>query len=142
MLAGRDAERSAYHEAGHAVAGRALGLPCGRATIVPKQGEHAGYAIVGSRGAPVQHRIVVGMAGAAAEAEYFGAAVCDGVDGERIDRLIVQTGLSEGTLDRLRQQTHALLSRHWNSVERVAEALLVRRRLAGHEIDALIEEDT
>jgi ATP-dependent Zn protease len=132
--------RSAYHEAGHAVAGRALGLPCGRATIVPKRGKYAGYAVVSTRGPPVQHRIVVGLAGAMAEAEYFGAAACDGIDGERIDRLVAQTGLSECTFDRLRRQTHALLSWHWDSVERVAEALLAHKRLAGHEIDALIED--
>jgi hypothetical protein len=77
--------------------------------------------------------------GPAAEAEYFGTAVCDGVDAARVNRLVVQTGLSERTLDRLRRQTHALLSRHWDSVARVAEALLVRKRLAGHEIDALMK---
>ena len=38
--------RTAYHEAGHAVAGRVLGMMCGRATIVPDfDAMEAGFTI-------------------------------------------------------------------------------------------------
>ena len=37
---------TAYHEAGHAVMGRVLGLTCGRASIVPNQRQRtAGYSM-------------------------------------------------------------------------------------------------
>jgi ATP-dependent Zn protease len=39
-------ERCAYHEAGHAVCGRVLKLPCGGATIVPNGLGFDGHAVV------------------------------------------------------------------------------------------------
>jgi len=38
---------TAYHEAGHAVIARLLGLPCGKATTVGDNEEELGHAVVG-----------------------------------------------------------------------------------------------
>jgi hypothetical protein len=82
---------------------------------------------------------MVSLSGAAAEAMLVGEATCDGVDCDRVDRLVAKHGLTEHKLERLWRRTCTLLDRHRDSVQRVAEALLARKMLTGRQIDALIE---
>ena len=152
--------RTAYHEAGHAVIGRVLGLVCGDATIVPDFEEMvAGVAIIrdqfiaddawemrGKFRCPVsamRGRIMTVMAGAEAERVAFGRSG----GGDRHDQLQIalmaeDQNISFAYSNRLRPKVRALLRRHWRKIEQVAQALLRARTLTAVEIDALIEQVT
>lgn len=152
--------RTAYHEAGHAVIGRVLGLVCGDATIVPDFEEMvAGVAITRDhsiaddawemRGkfrwtvSAVRGRIMTVMAGAEAERVAFGRSG----GGDRDDQLQIALmaqgqNISFAYLNRLRPKVRALLRRHWRKIEQVAQALLRAKTLTAVEIDALIEQVT
>jgi ATP-dependent Zn protease len=89
-------KQTAYHEAGHAVIGRVLTLPCGRATI-RSDDDSAGHAITpdpyaclyqwekrgkvrNSQNAVWVARIITYMAGAEAEVEFLGKVPQDDDD--------------------------------------------------------------
>ncbi|HKM64639.1 MAG TPA: hypothetical protein VJY39_19340 [Acidisphaera sp.] len=154
--------RTACHEAGHAVVGRALGQACGPTTI-----EHdwewsetfhgitadpwttmSAWGAIGRRRHydTIMHgRIMAYMAGAEAEGVLVGdCAEGDGEDRRQI-ALMLSTLLgemdepaTEAWEERLRRHTRGLVRRHAARIELVAEALLLRRRLEGSEIDRLL----
>ncbi len=150
---------TAIHEAGHAVIGRVLGLPCGEATVTPNESEsEAGYAITADPWAILwtwEHRgkfrqarsafcgkILGTMAGTEAERELLGQ--CAGGDSDDRHQIAMMAD-SEGWGDRwdryeprMRRQTRRLVRKHRDKIERVAQALLERGVLEAHEIDALI----
>jgi ATP-dependent Zn protease len=146
-------ERCAYHEAGHAVCGRVLKLRCGGATIVPNGLGFDGHAIVAApltinddlikRGeyrdfrSSVLDKICVCLAGPQAETIAFGDADASG-DVRQIKQWQSRYYISDADVERLRPQVHALLTKHWHSVEAVAAALLDRGTLSGEDIAALI----
>jgi hypothetical protein len=88
------------------------------------------------------------MAGAEAERELLGFCQCgDGDDQYWIacmadDILDTWSEAWDRWAARLRRQTVRIIRRHRDNVERVAEALLERKTLQGHEIDALITRHT
>ena len=154
---------TAIHEAGHAVIGRVLDLPCGYATIIADD-DSAGHAITHDQWVTLGHwedhcgkyhrdeptalraRIIVLMAGAEAERELLGQ--CAGGDGQ--DRRQI-TFMGDTLMDtfspawdrwetRLRRQTVRLVRRHRKAIERVATALVEKETLAATEIDALMDE--
>jgi ATP-dependent Zn protease len=151
---------TAYHEAGHAVIGRVLALPCGAATIKPDfnngiagtsitPGPYVCEAELEKRGKMRLHRdaiwharIMVSMAGAEAEIELLGSKALG--DGE--DRLEIQKIVSEfcrvdfwNKLEpRLRAMTRMLVRRHKPRIERVAEALLAKTTLSAKALDKLV----
>ena len=144
--------RTAYHEAGHAVAGRVLGMMCGRATIVPDfDAMEAGFTITedpwkidsawetrGKYRASVsvfRGRIMSYMAGREAEIIAF----CRAAGGDRDDRVQIAYMAEDQYLKRLRPKVRALLRRHWHKVEQVASALLASQTLSAEEIDELVE---
>jgi hypothetical protein len=152
---------TAYHEAGHAVIHRVVGMLCGGVTIEPDYEEMtAGVAIVHDpwavysawerrgkqRGHPYESvlrgRIMGYMAGREAIIAFGTHHLGDGDDLRQIALMADEAGISEAYLDRLRPKVRALLRRHWPKVERVAEALLDSRTLTGEEIDALIDSVT
>jgi ATP-dependent Zn protease len=128
---------AAYHEAGHAVIGRMLGIACVYATIRPDESQ-AHTAFVGEPD-PLEQVLVL-MAGHEAEVE-FGVIAWD--NGDQDDRREIWAKLAEADLDqrcepRLRRATRVLVRRHRNAIERVAVALLERETLLADEIDALL----
>jgi ATP-dependent Zn protease len=150
---------TAHHEAGHAVVGGILGLPCGAVTIEPDQ-DSVGHAFVPSpwltlsvwegRGkfrdvsSAFLASIIARLAGAEAERVLLGT---DGV-GDDDDRdqilLLVEAGYIEIPLNdwpkfeaRLRAQTRRLVRRHQRSIACVAEALMERGTLQADEVVAL-----
>jgi ATP-dependent Zn protease len=152
---------TAYHEAGHAVIGRVLGLICGAATIIPDvENNQAGWAIIEdpwmiiadweARGryrdvrTVYRGRILANMAGAETEKEIFGR--CHGGDDD--DQYRISLMLEEADLDkewerhqpRMRAITQQLVRRHRTKIERVAQALLRHGKLQADEIDALLAE--
>jgi ATP-dependent Zn protease len=158
----RRLRRTACRKAGHAVVGRALGQVCGHAMIEHDLGEsEAVHGITADPwttmsawdaiGRPrdydtIMHgRIMTYMAGAEAEEVLLGD--CAGGDGEdrRQVALMLSTLLgdademeTEAWEQRLRRHTRGLVRRHAGKIELVVEALLLRRRLEGSEIDGLL----
>ena len=72
------------------------------------------------------------------EAERIAFDDCDARgDLDMIEDLCTRYFIAGDEVKRLQPQVHALLTKHWRSVEVVAEALMARRTLACSEIDAL-----
>ncbi len=152
---------TAIHEAGHAVIGRVLGLPCGEVTIIGESEHELGHAIVddpihtwergdGSRRALVEKSCISLYAGAEAERVLLGNAgdhVGDGPDFSKARSLIMILGVRGAHVGdevweryeaRLRRQSNLLVLLHRHKIERVARALLERGTLQGDDIDAII----
>lgn len=149
-----DLRHVAIHEAGHAVIGRVLALPCGEATIEPDfEDGSAGYSHSGEfwdvdeewmrRGKcrigehlPIA-RVITLMAGAEAEIELLGT--CEGGDGDdRIEIWRTRQFHISATDERLRKMTKMLVRRHRALIERVAKALLTEITISGPYLDKLI----
>ena len=144
---------TAVHEAGHAVIARVLTLKCGGASIrADYKTETAGYAIIHDplecdgewryrfkrrdTEAAERARIIVCMAGIEAEIELLGAA--EGGDGEDLHHIdLLAEQLNRCDLNRLRRMTRMLVRRHRERIERVADALLAKKRLTEKQIDRL-----
>lgn len=156
----KQVKTTAYHEAGHAVIGRVLTLPCGGATIKADYDDgKAGHAItedphvcieewskrfrVRDNQEAVWHaRIMTYMAGAEAEMELLGSsAIGDGNDRYQIAMMAEELS---GAVDwdklepRLRAMTRMLVRRHRVRIERVAQALLARTTLSAKQLDKLV----
>jgi ATP-dependent Zn protease len=151
---------TAYHEAGHAVIGRVLALPCGRATIRPDYEEGvAGQALteepytclrewekrgkVRDAAAAWHGRIIVYMAGAEAEMELLGSeAIGDGYDRLQIALMAEEIPAGETFWERLeprlRAMTRMLVRRHRVLIEQVAKALLARSTLSAKSLDKIV----
>jgi hypothetical protein len=152
-------KQTACHEAGHAVIGRVLTLPCGRATIRPNYAEaEAGHAITpepyaclhewrkrghvrDSRDAHLHARIMTYMAGAEAEKLLLGTNSIGDVDDRKqielmADELHRDTNWSR-LEPRLRAMTRMLVRRHKAHIERVAKALLAKTSLSAKALDKL-----
>jgi hypothetical protein len=161
-------ERTAYHEAGHAVASIILRVGVRYVTIIPdlKEGSLGHCAGVSSLRSPDQYEehhfrrifergIIVRLAGTIAEAELTGrhgkgfnhvprTRGPSGWDGDvAIDLAYPITGGPEelsAYLDWLYFRTRNLLRvhHHWRAVERLAAALLERKKLSGREARRVI----
>jgi hypothetical protein len=125
--------RVAIHEAGHCVAARLMGLPCGSASIVEPD-PRAMFAR--DCGGP---SIVALMAGAISEALVLGDydEVGVEVDWERASARLERLGYFDGD-DALWARTFDLLREHVDVIERVATKLFHAGWLNGGEIDALL----
>jgi ATP-dependent Zn protease len=157
--------RTAFHESGHAVIGRVVGMICGGATIVPDyEAMTAGVAIthdhwvVGDawecrgkfRGddevSVMRGRIITSMAGREAEIVALGERPDDGNGvGDEDDRyqialMATEAGIEWSYVERLRSKARALVRRHWGKIEAVAAALLEHKTLEAEQIDAATTE--
>ena len=162
-----DERHTAIHEAGHVVIGRVLGMVCGYVTIEADE-ELAGHHIVADPLEVMQAwdrrehyrdpskvfngRMMTLMAGALAEIEFFGECV-EGGDGAdqsevalmaeddyaRIPKITGDWNTDrDRQIERLRARAAGLVRRHRQPIERVADALLAKRRLSEEEVDALL----
>jgi ATP-dependent Zn protease len=154
----RKSNSTAYHEAGHAVIGRVLGLTCGGATIVPNYEEQvAGHAITeversisdwDARGrmrwvSMFRARIMMLMAGRESEIEVCGkgpdALFGDAYDLREIDQTMDEANVPDAAyLDRMRAKTRALVRRHRHAIAEVAAALIKRGSLSAEQIDEIV----
>ena len=150
-------KRTAHHEAGHAVIGRVLALPCGEAVIrrdyvslsegcciTPEpyacvwEWERRGK--VRDTNAVWNARIIAFMAGAEAEDICLGLrAAGDGDDRYQIELMLGELTPPdrEKCEARLRSMTRMLVRRHRHLIERVARALLAKRALTTEEVNTL-----
>jgi hypothetical protein len=125
--------RVAIHEAGHCVAARLMGLPCGSASIVAPD-PHAMFA----RDCGAES-IVALMAGAISEALVLGDFDDVGVevDWKRASARLERLGYFDGG-DALWTYTTALLEPHVDVIERLATELFHAGWLDGDAIDAVL----
>lgn len=133
----RGLEISAYHEAGHAVVGRILGLTVESVSIVPDEtrGTIEWYSAGQTRfSSPLRDRAsdanveelernaIMLLAGEAAQRKWSPRSVqkhC--IAG---DRLVIKLMVSEFEIPRLRKIVCKLVSKHWFEVESLANELL------------------
>jgi ATP-dependent Zn protease len=132
----------AYHEAGHAVLARVLGLRSGRATLRDHDGRARAYL---NPGDSIDGVLAV-LGGRAATEELLGYADDFGcsTDDRRALALLMAPGIIERepwyakiVRRQLTAQARDLVRRHRGAIERVAHALLARGTLTGAEIDRL-----
>jgi ATP-dependent Zn protease len=123
-----EAARTAYHEAGHAVIAKWMGLPIRRATV-ERVGDDLGKVLIATqikRAEPHQvragasARVVAALAGPIAEC----MALADDVDDPRTLTKYASTDLDYA----------AALEKRWDEIQRVAAALVQRRTLTSAEI--------
>ena len=151
----------AIHEAGHAVIGRMLGLPCGDVTTEPSDDQELGHAVVGDpirdwcrgdgpRRPLVEASCVSLYAGAEAERIIVGSAdVGDGPDCSKATSLISIIGLRGAAFvgddvweryeARLRRKAATLVTKHTEQIERVARALMEHGKLTDEQVNELID---
>jgi hypothetical protein len=150
-----DLKATAYHEAGHAVIGRVLGVSDGRVTIRPDYNTGSAGREFGAtpseicakyperdHNAVIRAWIISVMAGAETEAALLGrVALGDGGDRKQIG-LMMEENISDADWDRvearLRRMTRTLIWEHEALIERVAKALLARTSLSGKMVDKLV----
>jgi ATP-dependent Zn protease len=160
MKTKRKSERKsiAYHEAGHAVIARVLGMTCSAATIVPDYEKLEGGHVLtnversvddwDARGR-IRHvsifraRIMMLMAGRESEIEVFGKAP-DAWFGDEDDLREIDWTMDEANvpdrafLDKMRTKTRGLVRRHRDAIAQVAAALIKHRSLDARQIDEIV----
>jgi Peptidase family M41 len=144
-----DGERGigvAYHEAGHAVIGRVLGLLCGEVTIIPSRTALGGAVVrqIPPRDQPMPHGLLVCyvkqlMAGREAEKVCWTVLDECGDENDRamIDELRINSehyGDRPLYLGSLRGVTARLVRQHKRSIEAVALTLIERQTMTSKEI--------
>ena len=150
-------EATAYHEAGHAVIARVLGMTCGDTTIVADQ-DFAGHSITSversiadweCRGrfrwtSMFRARIIMLMAGRESEIECFGkdqgSVFGDGDDLREIELSMPEAETPDESVAKLRVKTRGLVRRHRHAIAQVAAALMKHGTLDALQIDAIVIE--
>ena len=124
--------RVAVHEAGHSVAARLMGLPCGGASCWPDPFAEFSRSCG-------EHSVVALMAGAVAESLVLGDYDEVGVmvDWDNASARLLDLGHFDGG-DALWLWTFEFLAPHQRLIERLAAKLFHARSLSGDEIDALV----
>lgn len=155
-----DDRQTAIHEAGHAVVGRAVGVPCGEVTIEAETPDDLGHSVMldprfswergdGAKRPIVEAFCIALYAGAEAERFILGTTnVGDGVDCDRATKCLAWVGLPGASYEgddvfdrheaRLRARARSAVVEHRAAIERVATALVEHRTLSGDQVDGLI----
>ncbi len=132
-------QRTAFHEAGHVVAARALGAPVVSASIVPETA-----VIRGEERQISGHVQLTQDSDAARELRDSRVEIMTDVRGAAtLLKLITPAELFDwryclGYVRERRAEADGLLGRNWPAVEAVAAALLKRQMVGRHEIDAVL----
>jgi hypothetical protein len=159
----------AHHEAAHAVVGTLLGIEHEYVELIEEDGgvrgftrdvppqwlkdwvaSHGTNALDDGQRAYLHAYMVATLAGALADRQFRDVLGPDNDQDPRSDVGQVSTMLwavvggddkepVQCAMDRLREETAALLEKHWSQVQVVAAALTQRRRLTGAEVAALLD---
>ena len=153
---------TAYHEAGHAMAGYALGRPLKTVTIVPTE-DKLGHVRFGGRsnvprlemqflGPQARHRVeqdlVVTLAGGAAERRLMGRANYIGARYDHAFVADVALTFAQGNereadayVRWLTCRSDRLVEQWWPQIQRLADSLMEVRTVTVSDIDALFADD-
>jgi hypothetical protein len=155
----------AFHEAGHSIIGRALGILCGHATIEADHDSGA-HAMVPDQWsifdgwwedegryhrempAVFHARIITVMAGCEAEKELLGKmpSGADDDDCRQVAIMLEELGLSDDGLrrmeKRLRAFTRQLVRRHRATIGETARRLAFERTINAESLDGMMGEAT
>jgi hypothetical protein len=139
-------ERTAYHESGHCIAARTLGLPIKFATIDGRPHLLRG-AFSGQRSTSIESIVLVCLAGPAAEQLFFGR-VDNGGDAVDIDlahdylRDFYAAAEIGYQLTRMRLGAERLVTSSHRQIMLVADALMRHGSLSGEHIVELLNGST
>lgn len=132
--------RLATHEAGHAIAARALGLPLREVEIDLR---HGGVNRFYGDQAPVDWSATddaaILMAGAIAERMAFPATTLEGCEDDEAALLALMSQEHAPDVAWARATAEAILDQNRGDHERLVDALVRRRRLTGDEVDELLD---
>jgi hypothetical protein len=130
--AGDDRALGAYHEAGHAVIARALGV-----AVDSVSADGAGHIVFRNVNQDRLAAAAVGLAGQAAEKRLLGwARDLSGTDQHHVDANID----GAGELWEVRSRVERLLDSHWPAVDALAEQLAYAGRLSASEVDRILRD--
>ncbi len=141
---------TAWHEAGHAVMAELCGQIVTEIEIIGDQ-EHSGsvsslrFREDITSPADLEARILVLVAGVAAESIVTGREVWDGHDDDLDEavrvalRIVGACDLVEDYLRRAKDNAAGILDRHWEAVEILAGMLLIHRRIGRDRIRHVVE---
>lgn len=155
--------KTAYHEAGHAVAALVKTVPYKYVTILPDEesqslghilqdGKFVDYAaleageLTPTKLNRIERYLMVLLAGGLAEKGYSGRYNQIGASSDRYkaaDIALSLEGDGEGAslyLGLLNHRTKAVIGNHWRDVVTVAEALLSRQTLTSEEVRQVVNE--
>jgi len=154
--------KTAYHEAGHAVARVRLGLPIRKVTIVEKDDSYGHVAfqypkwfkpdtmeLTPSRRIKIENEIIAGLAGHAAELIYSGRNNWSGSSSD-MDRLVDLALYVTGSEAQLNAYLNWLQIRtidflraplNWLAVENVAQELLKKGSLSAKEVKIISKKN-
>jgi hypothetical protein len=132
-------EAIAYHEAGHAVISMKLGYRCLYVTIIP-DGDRLGHVccedpMAGGHDDKIKHALKVLIAASLAESKHIGSRTWGDAD-DRLKATNLALLATERNVERAEAlindmigEARKLVERHWADIEKLAEQLLVERRV-------------
>ncbi len=135
-------ERTAYHEAGHAVVAHFVGAAVMSLSIVPTDFEEGRLSMKGGV-LDGDKQLAIGYAGR--EAEILATGTCG--DGWAVDNLVMQHLCSSWFVDErdrdeaiefAQEDARNILRRYWSAVEALAQALLEHKLVIGADVRAII----
>jgi len=156
-LTSEDVDRTALHEAGHAVCSVIYGFPVWRVEILlkgfsnichkPLFGNYAGKCSPSRSGwlripsSKWREYARVGCAGYAAERLFYNKVDKEYIedDFEGVARLIAEHGKAV-SIETIRDETVELLKQHIAAIRAVADELLICKRLTGARVKEIIQE--
>ena len=141
-------EKTAYHEAGHAVAHMILGMGMEEVSIIP-DGECLGY-VRHAKGYKIfnednpeeltddwtvlENAFIALYAGPYAESIITGCLETNTEEFGYIGNIILHCNLTEAENLSLIQKAKELINQRWKSVKALAEELMKKKRLSGNEV--------
>ncbi|MBK8994617.1 MAG: hypothetical protein IPM35_02550 [Myxococcales bacterium] len=132
--------KTAFHEAGHAVADCRLGFVCGIVSIEPRPGTR-GHAVHLSEDGSDDDLIIALLAGYAAAVRAGGDPVQEKEgawsDFERASEILERTGRTDLAPHLARAET--FVRDNWSAIERVAAELIEWRTIEGQELEVVLE---
>lgn len=137
-------ERTAYHEAGHAVVAHFVGAPVMSLSIVPT-GIEEGRLFMGKGQLDGDKQLAIGYAGREAELLATGTHS----DGCEMDLLTIQLACNvwfvderdrDEAMESAQEDARNILQKHWPAVEALAQALLAQKRIIGTDVQTIINQ--
>jgi hypothetical protein len=129
---------SAFHESGHAIAARVLGIGIESVSVIPDRSCERGDVYAAAKTvlceplridkANVEASAIFLLAGEVAQKKFAARSIIREED-YAADRAWLNGLVSESEIPRLVEKTEALVTNHWREIESLAEDLLRKGRI-------------